>query len=146
MQNREADFYQDLRARVQRWLDSQDAHNSKWAEYLMLAPDLFHLLVRLSLDPDVPSTQKIKLLGAIAYFISPIDLIPEALLGPLGLLDDIAVAAWVLNSMINESDPELVQKYWAGDDDSLEVIQRILASADEMIGSGLWERLKKKFQ
>jgi uncharacterized membrane protein YkvA (DUF1232 family) len=112
----------------------------------MFAPDLFHLLVKLSLDPEVPGPRKIKLLGAIAYFISPIDVLPEALLGPLGLLDDIAVAAWVLNLMVNESDPEIVRKHWAGDGDGLEVIQRILTSADEMIGGGLWERLKKKFQ
>lgn len=146
MSHQEPDFYQDFRVKVQRWIDSQDVRNSKWAEYLMYAPDLFHLLVRLSLDQNVPGFQKIKLLGAIAYFVSPFDLLPEAVLGPLGLVDDIAVAAWVVNSMVNESDPEVVRGYWAGDGDSLEVIQRILAVADDMIGSGLWEKLKKKFQ
>lgn len=32
-------------------------------------------------------------LGAIAYGASPIDIIPELLLGPIGLVDDLAV--WV---------------------------------------------------
>ncbi len=146
MEYREPDIYQEFRAKVQRWIESQDARNSKWAEYLMYAPDLFHLLVRLSLDPDVSSGQKAKLLAVIAYFISPFDVIPEFVLGPLGLLDDIALTAWVLNSMVNESDPEIVRRYWAGDEDSLETIRRILAVADDMIGSGLWERLKKKFE
>jgi len=145
MEYQEPDIYQQFRAKVQRWIDSQDARNSKWAEYLMYAPDLFHLLVRLSLDPDVPGSQKIKLLAVIGYFISPFDVLPEFVMGPLGLLDDIALAAWVLNSIVNESDPEIVRRYWAGNGDSLEVIQRILATADDMIGSGLWERLKKKF-
>jgi uncharacterized membrane protein YkvA (DUF1232 family) len=146
MRYQEPDIYQDFRMKVQRWIDSKDARESKWAEYLMYAPDLFHLLVRLSLDQEVPAEQKVKLLAAIAYFISPIDLMPEALLGPLGLVDDIAVAAWVLNSVVNQTDPEIVRRFWAGDDDSLEVIQRILAEADNMIGSGLWEKVKKKFQ
>ncbi|MGI6550721.1 MAG: YkvA family protein [Syntrophomonadales bacterium] len=146
MEYQEPDVYQQFRAKVQRWIDSQDARNSKWAEYLMYAPDLFHLLVRLSLDEDVPSFHKVKLVAVIGYFISPFDVLPEFVLGPLGLLDDIALAAWVLNTMVNEVDPQLVRKYWAGKGDSLEVIQRILASADEMIGSGLWERLKKKFE
>jgi uncharacterized membrane protein YkvA (DUF1232 family) len=30
-------------------------------------------------------------LGAIVYFLSPIDLLPEAFLGPIGYLDDILV-------------------------------------------------------
>ena len=29
--------------------------------------------------------------GAIVYFISPFDLVPEALVGPLGYLDDAVV-------------------------------------------------------
>lgn len=32
--------------------------------------------------------------GCLLYVISPIDVLPEVILGPLGLLDD-AVAAWV---------------------------------------------------
>jgi uncharacterized membrane protein YkvA (DUF1232 family) len=38
------------------------------------------------------------LLAALIYIISPIDLIPEAIFGPLGLIDDLAVglAAWQL--------------------------------------------------
>lgn len=32
--------------------------------------------------------RKLKMILAIIYLLSPIDLIPEALLGPFGLLDD----------------------------------------------------------
>lgn len=145
MDYQEPDIYQQFRVKIQQWIDSQDARNSKWAEYLMYAPDLFHLLVRLSFDEDVPGSQKIKLLAVIAYFISPFDVLPEFVLGPLGLLDDIALTAWVINSLVNDTDPAVIRRHWAGKGDSLEVIQRILASADDMIGSGLWERLKKRF-
>jgi len=34
--------------------------------------------------------------GAALYLISPIDLIPEAVLGPLGLVDDAGVVAAVV--------------------------------------------------
>jgi len=33
---------------------------------------------------------------AIAYALSPIDLVPEALLGMFGLVDDVAVLLWGL--------------------------------------------------
>jgi uncharacterized membrane protein YkvA (DUF1232 family) len=106
----------------------------------MFAPDLFHLLCKLVLDEQVLVADKARLAGAIVYFISPLDFIPEGLFGPLGYTDDIAVAAYVLNSIINHTDPEIVKKHWAGEGEVLDVIQRILVSADEMIGGGLWNK------
>ncbi|HZK44122.1 MAG TPA: DUF1232 domain-containing protein [Syntrophomonadaceae bacterium] len=111
----------------------------------MFAPDLFHLLCKLTIDTDVPVEHKAKLGGAIVYFISPIDLLPEAFLGPIGYVDDIVVAAWVLNNMLNHLDPEIIRKHWAGEDDVLKVIQQIIGVADQMIGSGMWEKIKQRF-
>lgn len=140
------DFYQSLRGKMKDWLASEEGKDYKWAEYVMFAPDLFHLLVKLSLDKDVPTPEKVKLGGAIAYFVSPVDFIPEALLGPIGYADDIAVAAWVLNSIVNDTDPEIINRHWAGDGEVLDLIQKILKAADSMIGSGLWAKIKGKFQ
>jgi len=94
-------------------------------------------------DPDVPKADKAKLVGVIAYFISPIDLMPEALLGPIGYVDDIALAAYVLNGMLNHTDPEVLRRHWAGDTDVLEVIKRILATADKMMSSKILGKLKR---
>jgi len=141
MANQESDFYQKLREKFRDWLKSDEGKSNKWAEYLLFAPDLFHLLCKLSIDPDVSVGDKAKLAGAIAYFVVPIDLVPEAIVGPIGYVDDIVLAAYVLNSIVNNSSPEVVQKHWAGDADVLEVIQTILKVADEMIGSGLYKRL-----
>jgi uncharacterized membrane protein YkvA (DUF1232 family) len=144
--NKQEDFYQSFREKIRKWLASSEGKSNKFAEYLMFAPDLFHLLCKLSLDDEVPVKEKAKLAGAIAYFVSPIDLIPEIITGPIGYLDDIAIAALVLNGIINNTDKALVQRHWAGDGDVLEVIQQIIKVADEMVGSGLWSRLKRKFQ
>ena len=145
MVSKEYDFYRNLRRKIKDWVLNKNGANNKWAEYILLAPDLFYLLYKLALDKDVLVADKVKLAAAIAYFISPIDLVPEALLGPVGYIDDIALAAYVLNSIINHTDPELIRKHWAGEEDVLEVIQRILKLADQMLGSGLWNRLKAKF-
>lgn len=130
---------------MRKWLESDEGKKNKFAEYLMFAPDLFHLLCKLSLDPEVPVKEKAKLAGAIAYFVSPVDLISEALTGPIGYVDDIAVAAVVLNSIVNNTDKTIVQRHWAGDGDVLKVIQQIIEVADEMVGSGLWSKIKKGF-
>jgi len=141
----DGDFYQNLRKKFRKWASSKEGKTNKWTEYLLFAPDLFHLLCRLSIDKDVPAKQKAKLAGAIAYFVCPIDLIPEAIIGPAGYIDDIALAAYVLNSIVNRTGPGVVKKHWAGDQDVLEVIKHILEVADEMVGSGLWKKLRKMF-
>ena len=146
MSNHELDFYQNLRTTIREWLQNEEGQANKWAEYLMCAPDIFHLICKLAIDKDVLVADKAKLAGVIVYFISPVDLIPEALIGPLGYVDDIALAAYVLNGIVNNTNPEIVNKHWAGEGDVLQVIQQILAVADEMVGSGLWNKLKRMFK
>lgn len=139
------DFYQKFRENIRQWINSEDGRVNKFADIILLGPDIFHLLCRLSLDETVPAKHKVKLGAAIAYFISPLDLIPEGLVGPIGYVDDIAVAAYVLNDLINDTDPEIVQKYWVGNTDILTVIKKILDAANAMVGAGLWNKLRSRF-
>lgn len=41
---------------------------------------------------------------AIAYLVSPVDLVPEMLLGPIGLVDDGVVAAWLAGILLAETE------------------------------------------
>ena len=143
MNKKEYDFYQKLRKRIERWIQTEKGQHYRWAEYILAAPDLFHLLVKLSLEKEIPAADRGKLLAAIAYFILPVDIIPEALFGPVGFADDVALAAYVLNSLVNHVDPELVRKHWAGQEDVLDLLRRILRVTDEMVGRGLWSKVKK---
>jgi len=52
------------------------------------------------------------------------------------------LAAYVLNQIVNKTDPDVINRHWAGEGDVLDLIQRILSKADEMVGSGLWLKLK----
>ncbi len=136
------DYYVKLRARFRNWAVSRYGRHSKWAEYLLFAPDLFHLLCKLAVDPAVPVAEKAKLATAIAYFVSPLDLLPEIVLGPIGFVDDIALAAYVLDSIVNKVGEDVVRRHWVGDEDVLAVISRILTIANNMVGSGLWAKLR----
>ena len=49
-------------------------------------------------SPTTPKRAKIIILGALVYFFSPIDSIPD-MLGPLGFSDDIAVITLVYAQM-----------------------------------------------
>lgn len=141
---RNADFYQRLRSSIRKWEKKEESRKNKWMEYILLAPDLFHLLTKLMFDKAVKLEMKSKIGLVILYFISPIDLIPEALLGPGGYIDDIVLTAYVLNMLINQTSPEIVYKHWAGEDDILQIIRKILANASEIVGSRVWGKLRRK--
>lgn len=66
-----------------------------------------HDLVRLwraFFDARTPLYLKAAMLGAVAYLLSPIDIVPEFLLG-FGLLDDLVVVPMILTWIANRLPP-----------------------------------------
>ena len=56
---------------------------------------------------DATRTLQPMLGPAVVYYISPFDLLPEALLGPIGYLDDLVFAVYVLNRLLSDTDVRL---------------------------------------
>jgi uncharacterized membrane protein YkvA (DUF1232 family) len=136
------DFYQRLRARIERWLLARGDRSHRYGEILLVAPDLFHLLIKLSLDPRVPRREKLLLGAATAYFITALDFIPELLLGPGGYVDDLGLAAYVIYNIVRESGEQVVREHWAGPGDILALLERILRNVTDLVGTGVWGRIK----
>lgn len=136
------DMYERLRTRLQNWAETKTGKENKWLEYILLLPDLLRLLCGLTLDPDVPVAQKGRIGIAVAYIISPVDVIPEALVGPIGYVDDVALAAHCINHLFEKVDEAIILKHWKGDADLLKICRHILAVTDDMVGAGLWSRVK----
>ena len=80
MEKKHLYFYKKIRKDVKHWVNDNLDKENKWVDYILAAPDLFHLLCKLTADSEIPSNKKIKLVAGIAYFISPIDLLPELFL------------------------------------------------------------------
>jgi uncharacterized membrane protein YkvA (DUF1232 family) len=145
MNEEQKDFYKKLRNEVVVWINTNGKDN-KWADYILLAPDIFHLLIKLSMDKDVPLDKKVRLAAVIGYFILPLDFFPEILLGPIGYLDDIAISAYILDELFNTIDPQIIKKYWAGDRDLLNSVRTIITNANKFLGKGLLQKLKNRFK
>lgn len=137
------DFYEELRTATAEWF--REHGMEKGADYILLAPDFFYLLCKLVIDEKVMVNEKLKLGLAITYFLSPIDIIPEALLGTFGFIDDVALAAYVLNSILSVTPATVVRKHWLGKKDILQEVENVLAKADKVIGGGLWRRARDYF-
>jgi len=135
-------FYDRIRKNIQRYLDGKGSVVEKTGEYLLLVPDFFILLWRLATDPRVNGKNKVLLGSSIVYFIIPLDFIPEALVGPLGYMDDLVFAVYVLNKLLGDIDVNVVREHWSGNSDVLETIQRVLNAADSLVGTDVLGRLK----
>lgn len=138
------DFYQSLRRKIRDYVQTKGP-SAQRAEILLVAPDLFHLMCKLVLDDRVDARSKAMLGVAIAYFISPLDLMPEALLGPVGFLDDALLAAYAIDKVVNHGNEAIAREHWAGDEDLLQVVQRLTAMASKVIGHGRWAKVKRVF-
>ena len=127
------DFYNTLRAKLVHFLDSKKGKRSKFTQYLLFAPDLFHLLVKTMTDANVDKKSKALIGGGIAYFMLPIDLLPEGLIGFGGFMDDIVIATIIINTLINKLGPEVLDKYWSGDEQLLTVLQKVSETSDGIV-------------
>ena len=108
-------------------------------ELLRALPNLARLLARLVADPVLPRAAKVALAAALVYLASPFDLIPD-LIPVVGYLDDLLVAALVVDGVLNWVDRGLVLRYWPGTPDSLERVAR----AARLLSAWMPRRLKAR--
>ena len=131
---REKSVYDRLRARV---VTREPGGHAGLRDLLLFLPDMVVLLVRLTRDPRVPVGVKAVAMLGIGYSLSPIDLLPEFLFGPIGFLDDLLIAAAAISYILNHVHPDLVRAHWPGPGDVLDVVKRVLGHAEGFVGKTL---------
>jgi len=72
----------------------------------------FQLAWRLLLDSRIPVALKVIPFGTVAYLISPVDLIPDAMLG-FGQVDDLMLLLLGLKMFIDLCPPDIVAEHEA---------------------------------
>lgn len=137
-------MYSYFRKKVNRWF-KEKGHRKRYGRYILLVPDLLYLLVQLMLDRRITRRSRTIMLMAAIYLISPVDFFPELIVGPVGFLDDVALAIYALDRIINKEQPEVVRSHWEGEQDILELVQSTVSRANQWIGGGIWKRIKRFF-
>ena len=137
-------FYDRLRGRVLKTAESKGGKLSgKALKALLLVPDVFMLLVRLALDKDVPGPTRALIGGALAYFVLPTDLLPEALIGGAGYLEDLVLAAAVLSQAFGGELETYARRHWSGSEELRTVLRDLTTTANSLLGENIYARLKK---
>ena len=88
-------------------------------DLVLLVPRLARMIASLMADPAVPTPAKVALAALALYLASPVDLIPD-FIPVLGWVDDLLLAALVLDGILNFVDRAFLLKYWPGTPASLE--------------------------
>lgn len=87
-------------------------------------PSVLRLIVRAMRSPRISNATKSKILVSGLYVCSPIDLVPELLLGRLGYVDDLLIIVSVLDGLFNFEDPEVIRDLWPGRSEELLHVQQ----------------------
>jgi uncharacterized membrane protein YkvA (DUF1232 family) len=141
-------FYDRLREKILHAIEKREGkRGAKLTEgavrALLLVPDVFILLMRLALDKRVPASTRALIGGALAYFVLPVDLLPEALLGGAGFLDDLVLATAVLAQAFGGDLEPYARKHWSGSEDLRVVLKDITETAQSLLGQNLYDKLRR---
>lgn len=86
------------------------------AKIIFHIPNFIKLSLRLLKDKRVPFYLKLLVYGAIAYVLSPFDLIPDFLVPFLGFFEDIIIGILCLTGLVKLSPPDVVAGHVAAID------------------------------
>ncbi len=136
---RERRLYDRLRARV---VKVRPGAATGIRDVVLLLPDLTVLLLRLLRDSRVPFSCKVIAVLGVGYALSPIDLIPSLLVGPIGLVDDLLIVSAALSKILNQVHPDVVRSHWSGQGDALDAVQR----SSRWSASILLERIPRRLR
>ena len=105
-------------------------------------PAYLRLLGGLLVDRRVSAWDKALVAGAIAYVVSPIDLIPD-FIPFLGEVDDVFVLMASLDRLVSHAGQEVLMDHWRGDPRELEAlnVKEVISAATVFLPRGVTGKL-----
>ena len=95
------DFYDTL-------IENLECYTGEYESFIDYGPALFKVLCDL-LNCDIDRTLRMPICGAIAYYVTPDDVIPEQVYGPYGYIDDIYLSSYVLKMVADVHGYEIIE-------------------------------------
>ena len=136
-------FYDRIRDTIQRYVDKKGAVLGKTADFLLLVPDVFILLWRLTTDSRVNGKNKV-LLGSASRTTLPVRPHPRG----VSRADRIPRRPRLRRLRAQQdprqtSTPAILREHWSGSEDVLDTIQNVLNAADSLVGKDMVGKIKK---
>jgi len=128
--NKKEDIYSCLKNKIEKSIPEK---HKKIAEYALILPDLIALLIRLFKDKRVSVKTKVIVGGILTYLLSPIDILPDNI-PVIGSVDDIAIAFFALDIIINQVPERIILENWQGEYDVIKIIKEGIGYISELVG------------
>lgn len=103
---------------------------SSWLELPRFVGDVGTLLWRVVKDPRVGRWQKIAAGAAVAYVVSPLDVIPDVVPG-LGQLDDLVVIRQALKLLADAAGTSVLREHWQGSEEGFAIVLKVAGLPSE---------------
>lgn len=113
-------------------MDQNEQWRATVREGILLIPNVVKLLARIVRDRRVTVRAKAFAAAVLVYVISPIDIIPDFIIG-FGKLDDLILSAVAIQHLVEAAGPEIVAEHWDGSEASLEMIVTAAEMGAEVI-------------
>lgn len=101
-------------------------------EGILLIPNVVKLLTRLMRDRRVSMRRKAFIGAVLIYVISPVDLVPDFVIG-IGRLDDLVLVSLAVDHLMSGTDEAVVREHWDGTEDGLDLIRSAFGWAASII-------------
>jgi uncharacterized membrane protein YkvA (DUF1232 family) len=121
----------DYRAEIRRFVSD---YTGEYETAILRAGDVFDFYTRLMVDPRVTGEARSLVAVVLAYFVVPDDVLPEAELGPYGMLDDLFLASHVYRQLARMLEPAVLADAWIEDDALHEVMDVVYTQSRNALG------------
>jgi uncharacterized membrane protein YkvA (DUF1232 family) len=121
----------DYRAEIRRFVSD---YTGEYETAILRAGDVFDFYTRLMVDPRVTGEARSLVAVVLAYFVVPDDVLPEAELGPYGMLDDLFLASHVYRQLDRMLEPAVLADAWIEEDQLHEVMDVVYTQSRNALG------------
>lgn len=109
-------------------------------EAVLLLPNIVKLLSRLLRDRRVPVRRKVFIAAVFGYVVSPVDLIPDFVIG-IGRLDDLVLVSLAIDHLMSGAEEAIVIEHWDGTEDGLDLVRSTFSWAASIIPDAIRAKL-----
>jgi uncharacterized membrane protein YkvA (DUF1232 family) len=111
----------DVSGRVQSARKAEQLNGLERVALLRVAGDVILLVKDLAIDPRVSWRAKLLAGFAVAYLVSPLDLVPDVI-PVIGQVGDLGVALLAVRWLIRQAGFAVICELWRGSDEGLALV------------------------
>jgi uncharacterized membrane protein YkvA (DUF1232 family) len=115
--------------------EEAEKHTCEILEWLECVPNIMLLVGNLMIDDRVPADGKVRIGMLIFYILSPLDLLPMWMVGPIGSMDDVMVFLYlmfVITSWLASLGEEIIYENWTGEQKQIDKIMSVVSKVGDL--------------